>query len=148
MDWVCESMLVANLNTGCSFAIGQSGPCGVTWQLLGILNISFTFLVCKLINTGLKQWCYALKQPGFPQTSKHCFPGLAKTKFQGFPGLKDSLSRTFQDTLQIAENEMAPSLCKHSKGQRIFNNSIDISKIRIDPRGDKMYTMYYNEFLL
>ena len=28
----------------------------------------------------------------------------------------------------------------------MFNNSI--SKIRINPRGDKMHTMYYNEFLL
>jgi len=25
---------------------------------------------------------------GFVQTLKHCFPGLVKTKFQGFPGLK------------------------------------------------------------
>jgi len=52
--------------------------------------------------------------------------GLAKTKFQGFSGLKKSFSRTFQDTLQIAENEMAASPCKYSKGQRLSNNSTKV----------------------
>jgi len=40
-----------------------------------------------------------LVQPGFVQTLKHCFPGLAKIKFQGFPDSKNAFSRTFQDTL-------------------------------------------------
>jgi len=32
----------------------------------------------------------------FIQTSKHCFPGLAKTKFQGFPGLKKLVFLEYQ----------------------------------------------------
>jgi len=39
--------------------------------------------------TGQQTGHLACKKPsGFVQILKHCFPGLAKTKFQGFPGLK------------------------------------------------------------
>jgi len=38
----------------------------------------------------------------------------------------NSFSRTFKDTVQIAENKMAASLCKHTKGQRIVNNSMKV----------------------
>ena len=42
--------------------------------------------------------CWSLRSPtGFVQTLKHCFPGLAKTKFQGFPGLEKCLFMHFPE---------------------------------------------------
>jgi len=76
------------------------------------------------------------------------FPGLAETKFQGFPRLKNSFSKTFQDTLQIAETKWLPAYVNIVKAKEYLITVYSISKIRIDPRGDKMHTMYYNEFLL
>jgi len=37
----------------------------------------------------------------FVQTLKHCFPGLAKTKFHGFPGLKKLVFKDFPGYTQF-----------------------------------------------
>jgi len=82
-------------------------------------------------------------------TLKHCFqdfPGLAKTKFHGFPGLKNVFSRTFQDTLHSQTWLHEVKKCTYQISFRC--NCITVNKPKCNICGDKMHTMYYNEFLL
>jgi len=57
----------------------------------------------------------------FLQTLKQCFPGLAKTKFHGFPGLRNTFSRTSQDTLHSQTWLHEGKKCTY---QISFNNNI------------------------
>jgi len=78
-------------------------------------NFSFPFNAQYRVRTDIKTLFFS-----------RTFQDLQRPNSRVFQDSKNSFSRTFQDTLQIAENEMAASLCKHSKGQRIFNNSIKV----------------------
>jgi len=87
--------------------------------------------------------------PGFVQTLKHCFPELSRTckdKFQSFPGLNNAFSRTFQDTFRSQTWLHKVKKCTYQISFRC--NCITVNKPKCNTCGDKMHTMYYNEFLL
>ena len=86
------------------------------------------------------------QKTGFIQTLKHYFPGLAKTKFQGIQDSKNVFSRTFQDTFRSQTWLHEVKKCTYQISFRC--NCITLNKPKCSTCGDKMHTMYYNEFLL
>jgi len=69
------------------------------------------------------------------------FQDLQRPNSMVFQDSKNAFSRTFRSETWLHEVKK----CTH---QISFRCNYSISKIRIDPRGDKMHRMYYNEFLL
>jgi len=65
-----------------------------------------------------------LLNDGFHTDIQMLFPGLAKTKLQGFPGFKNPFFQDFPGIVPVktlvACGQMAASFCKYEY-QRIFN---------------------------
>jgi len=93
---------------------------------------------------------------GFVQTFKCFFPGFAKTKFQGFSGLENPFSRTFQETFHSKHwlHEFKNAYTKSVIGVRVSalkyrsGNANNISNNRFDPRGGTVLKSIAYAYLL
>jgi len=93
----------------------------------------------------------AIITSGFVQTVKTVFqdlPGLAKTKFQGFQGCTKLVFRLSRINSVHKYGCIRSKKCTYQISYSCNCITGSVSEIHIDPKGNKLHTVFNNEFLL